>query len=175
MGWTQRNLGGIMHIFRESIMRNSRIAKGVFAGIAGLIISTTASFADAPDKKNKLSGEEVWKLYAGKTWAWSKGGSYWAADGSFEAIWENSVGVGKWYATSTGKLCHESSWKEKATDDPADVKRCWLHVRDSDGGLWKQDLKSKEWYKAKKEFDERVKSGHSLKSKVKKLRKKVDL
>lgn len=50
-----------------------------------------------------------------------------------------------------------------------------MHVRHSDGKLWEQDSKPKVWYKAKKELDERMKFGRSLKTKVKKFRKKVDL
>lgn len=145
------------------------------AGITALALLAGAVSADSPDRKNKMSGEEVWRLYAGKTWVWSKGGSYWGGDSSFEAVWDGAVGVGKWYATSTGKLCYEASWKREAADDPANVTRCWEHVKDTKGRIWKKDPQTSDWYRAAKELEERLVKGNKIKSDVRQLRRKAQL
>ncbi|MCI5096457.1 MAG: DUF995 domain-containing protein [Rhodobacteraceae bacterium] len=131
---------------------------------------TTAAIAE-PDKKNKLSGQQVTALYSGKTWIWSEGASYWGKGAEFQGIWKDSVAIGKWYATNGGQLCYEATWYSASSKKP--VKRCWLHVTDSKGVLWKQDLKTKDWYKPKTEFAERVKSGNKIKGKVRKARKRL--
>lgn len=138
-------------------------------------LTTISSALAAPDQKNKVSGQEVAAMYYGKTWTWSKGGSYWGRDASFQAIWEDSVGIGKWYATTQGNLCYEAVWKDAASSPGTQIKRCWMHVRDSKGNLWKQDSRTGEWYPAANEMNERIKDGNSMQSAVNSLRNKVGL
>lgn len=156
-------------------MKTKFISAPIVALIATFAFSQGA-MSDSPNKKNPVSGQEIISIYNGKTWVWSKGGSYWGGGGKFEAIWEDkAVGIGKWYATSKGSLCYEATWKSEAGDGGAEIKRCWKHVKDSDGVLWKQDPETKDWYKPAKEIEERVKSGNKIKSEVRKRRKKVGL
>ena len=141
-----------------------------------IAISSTTYVDAAPDKKNPVSGQEVASLYSGKTWIWSNGGSYWGADGSFEAVFDDAVAVGKWYATTKGNVCYEARWKKKsANDGGVEVKRCWTHVRDNQGVMWKLDPETNEWYRPQKEFDERLKPGNQIKSEVRKLRQQTGL
>ena len=143
---------------------------------AAACLFSSDAIADKPNKKNLVSGKEVISIYNGKTWIWTEGGSYWGSGGKFEAIWQDkAVSVGKWYATNKGTLCYEAVWKSEAGDDGAELKRCWKHVRDSDDVLWKQDMNSKEWYRAKEELTENMKSGNKIKSEVRKRRKQVGL
>ncbi len=125
--------------------------KLIYTPIVALVATfafTQGAMSDSPNKKNPVSGQEIISIYNGKTWVWSKGGSYWGGGGKFEAIWENkAVGIGKWYATSKGSLCYEAVWKSEAGDGGSEIKRCWKHVKDSDGVLWKQDPETKDWYK----------------------------
>ncbi|GHF62948.1 hypothetical protein GCM10017056_37740 [Seohaeicola zhoushanensis] len=106
---------------------------------------------------------------------WSKGGSYWGNGGEFQALWDGSVAVGKWYATDKGSLCYEAVWKKVRDEAGANLKRCWTHVHDSKGVLWKQDPQTKDWYRPGKEFEERVKTGNKIKSEVNKRRKATGL
>ena len=141
-----------------------------------LFALATSSYALAePDQKNKVSGQEVAAMYYGKTWTWSKGASYWGRDASFQATWEESVGIGKWYATTQGNLCYEALWKDAANSPGTQIKRCWMHVRDSKGSLWKQDSRTNEWYPAANEMNERIKDGNGIQSSVSALRNKVGL
>lgn len=155
-----------------SAVRNS-VTNVVVALVCGLLLSSHA--LAAPDKRNKVSGQEVAAMYSGKTWTWSKGGSFWSPDASFQAIWDGSVGLGKWYATTQGNLCYEAVWKDEPSAPGVQVKRCWLHVRDSDGKLWKQDSRTNEWYRAENEMLQRIKDGNSINSEVNALRRKLGM
>jgi hypothetical protein len=149
----------------------------IACAIIALVVSFSSStyVAAAPDKKNPVSGQEVASLYGGKTWIWTKGGSHWGADGSFEAVFDGAVAVGKWYATNKGNVCYEAVWKKGANDAGVQIKRCWLHVRDNQGVMWKLDPETNEWYRPQKEFDERLKSGNQIRSEVRKLRQQTGL
>ncbi|WP_291737602.1 DUF995 domain-containing protein [Leisingera sp. F5] len=138
-------------------------------------LTATNPIAAGPDRKKPVSGQTIAELYAGKTWIWSKGGSYWAPDGSFQAIWEDNVGLGKWYATSKGSLCYEANWYYQKGVPGAPRKECYRHVADSEGQLWKYSEKDKSWYKPRKEFAERIKPGNKIGSQVRKLRRKYGI
>ncbi|NVK16163.1 MAG: DUF995 domain-containing protein [Rhodobacteraceae bacterium] len=148
----------------------------VFRKISAVVLATVIAAAPAsaagPDKKNRVGGETIAKLYAGKTWIWSKGGTYWAPDGSFQAVWEDSVGLGKWYATSKGSLCYEAQWYHGKGEPGDQRKECYRHIADSQGQLWKYSDKDQSWYKPTREFAERLKPGNKIASRVRKLRKR---
>ena len=131
--------------------------------------------ADSPDKKNVVSGQQIIEMYNGKTRLWTDddtmvGGAYMGGGGKFEGRWKNSVGIGKWYATSQCSLCYEAKWKRSVEEAATDIKRCWKHVTDSDGVLWKQDPQTNDWYRPAKEFAERVRPGNKIAKDVRKLR-----
>ena len=147
----------------------------VAAAFLASVAIVAPAVADSPDRKTPVSGQQVIDIYAGKTWVWSEGGSHWGSGGQFTAIWKEAVGVGKWYATSKGSLCYEATWKKPGGEGGADIKRCWKHVTDSKGVLWKQDPETEDWYKPAKEIAERVKAGNKIASEVRKRRAKVGL
>lgn len=150
---------------------NTARVLATMAFASGLIGSQLA--AEQPDSQTPISKESVIEIYAGKTWVWSAGGSYWAEDGSFFAIWKRKrVAVGTWSATSDGRLCYDATWHEAENSTGDDMKRCWRHVVDSQGVLWKQDVKNQEWYVPKNEFQTRLKTGNRIKSGVKRLRQR---
>lgn len=140
--------------------------------VSALVASTAVAAQANPDQKNPVSAQELTEIYAGKTWVWSVGGSYWGKDSSFQAIAGEAVGLGKWYATNKGDLCYEATWYKGGSGEGKQLKRCFRHVKDSQGVMWKQDPKNKTWYKPNKEFSERLKSGNKIKRDVKKARKK---
>jgi len=105
---------------------------------AVLTLLGTGSAANAeiiPTPYSTLDGQEVISLYSDKTWPWSKGHAYFGPAGQFQATTgPQDSATGRWYATSNGKLCFAGEWTSGSTSTPS--KRCWQHVRDSDGQLW---------------------------------------
>ncbi len=65
----------------RKLFKSTLIAATLFTVAIG------SSAVAGPDKKNKVSGQTIHEIYSGKTWMWSKGGSYWGRDSSFQAIW----------------------------------------------------------------------------------------
>lgn len=158
----------------QNFLRTARLLS-TMALIGGLMCQPAAA-AEQPDRETPVSKETVLKIYAGKTWVWSAGGSYWAKDGSFLAIWNRKrVAVGTWHATNDGNLCYDATWHEAEHSPGDDLKRCWRHVVDSQGTLWKQDVKNQEWYMPEKEFQIRLKTGNRIKSGVNRLMKRYGL
>ena len=146
-----------------------------FAAAMFAALFFSAAHAESPDRKNRLSGQEVVDIYLGKTWIWSKGGSYWGSGGQFEAIWENdAVALGKWYATSRGQLCYEVKWYSASAPAGRETKRCWSHVRDSRDRLWKEDEENG-WYRPTREIAERVQDGNQIRTEVSKRRQELGI
>lgn len=146
-------------------------------GALAIILSFGAASADSPDQQIKVSGQEVLRIYSGNTWVWSpgEGGAYWATDGSFEAFWQDSVGVGKWYATTRGDVCYEARWASASGDGSSNDRQCWRHVKDSEGVLWKQDPRTRDWYIAEFEPGTSIIPGNGIEAEVTKLRRRTGL
>lgn len=159
-------------------MKNLRLA--AFAGAAGLLIGAVAfttvtgsAFAGPkPPGAKAASGAEIKAAFSGKSWRWSKGGAYFASNGKFHAVWEQSVGLGSWSVSGSGTVCQNATWY---WDDDGLVtkkeKECYKHVVDSKGALW-QHTKEDGWYKFPKR---RFSSGDKYSSKVKRIRKKLGI
>jgi len=131
--------------------------------------------SESPNEKNPVNSQEVVNIFYGKTWIWKKGGAYWGEGGAFEAIYNEAVGVGKWYVTTSGTLCYEATWKKEAEEAGKFVKRCWEHVRDKDGVMWRNSVeKNFRFYKAASENAEFL-SGNHIRSEVLKIRAKAGL
>ncbi|CUH87930.1 hypothetical protein PH5382_01859 [Phaeobacter sp. CECT 5382] len=145
-------------------------AKFITSAVFACLVAATPSKAVSPDRQRPVSGESVIEIYSGKTWIWEHGGSYWGRDGSFRGLWkETNVGIGKWYATSKGKLCYEATWYGAKDSPGEDIKRCWRHVVDSEGAIWKQNMDTKDWYRPTKEFSERLQAGNKVQAAVNRL------
>jgi hypothetical protein len=109
-----------------------------FAGAGEAPASRTVVIVDPGD---------VRKLYADKTWFWSKGAAFFAATGQFRA-WSGSGGnvayaVGRWRVSEDGRMCFDASWytKQGATVDTT----CFAHRRSGDVWYQKRDP-SGAWY-----------------------------
>ena len=141
--------------------------------ISTLVASTAAAAQANPDQKNPVSAQELTEIYAGKTWVWSVGGSYWGKDSSFSGNCRRGRRAGQngMRPTKVTFVTRPAGTKGGSGEGKL-ITRCWRHVKDSQGVLWKQDPKDKTWYKPKKEFSERFKSGNKIKRDVKKARKK---
>ena len=157
-------------------MSKTRLAS-IFAGLTATCITVTAAQADSPDQQNPVTGQEVLQIYSGKTWIWApgEGGAFWSSDGSFEAFWQDSVGVGKWYATSSGNVCYEARWQTVAADRASSQRQCWRHVKDSAVAVWKLDPQTDDWYRAEFEISGSIIPGNGIEAEVAKLRRQTGL
>ncbi|NIZ12727.1 DUF995 domain-containing protein [Phaeobacter sp. HF9A] len=88
-----------------------------------------------------LSPEFVYRVFAGHSADWG-GGSYafWAPDGVFYSVntAEQSLGYGKWYATSSGRMCYEADWvwRQDFGVEQKAVKTCTRFRMDPGGEMW---------------------------------------
>lgn len=152
------------------------IGKTLLIALTALSIST-ASFAAGKKPKPSYPADpnEVIKIYSGNTWTWTKGGSYWGKDGKFEAVWEDILGLGKWYVTKNGTLCYVADWYEKDGSVTKDWKRCWEHVKDESGNYYQQPTDKKDRKKWGWGRVSKVSKGNGIKSDIRKLKKKNGL
>lgn len=74
----------------------------------------TACTATTPDygeseaaavSASALDSEAVLAHVSGKTETWSKGGGYYAPDGSLSAVWDGEASGGSWRITEDGMIC----------------------------------------------------------------------
>ena len=103
-----------------------------------LLTSTVARSADCgnttmPEGATPLTGAELTKIFAGKTWIWKDGGSYWGPGGKFLALSRDhkSVGKGTWTASDDGKVCYDAMWNGPGGNNP--YGQCWQNVKNKDG------------------------------------------
>ncbi|WP_425339679.1 DUF995 domain-containing protein [Microvirga lotononidis] len=81
-----------------------------------LALAPTAEAATPKRQPGRvMSAEQVELLFRNKTWLWTNGAGYFAADGSFLAwsgssIAKSSYAKGRWYATGDGSMCFEATW-----------------------------------------------------------------
>ena len=114
---------------------------------AALSLSLPASADPKPRGAKNLDPQQVFDIYLGKTWQWSKGGSYWGSAGTFQAVWDEdpndqvvSYTDGEWYVTSKGTLCYKTVWQWTGKSEPDEVLNyCWRHVVDPAGQIWRSD------------------------------------
>ena len=125
-----------------------------------VLLVLAAGSVTAAGKPKGASGTDpqvIYKLYAGKTSHWNRGGTaYWAPDGSFRGINKNRdwIGEGKWYVTTSSKLCYEALWREAdaASTESDSGKWCWEFVTAPDGQIWERFLPERtDWYLHKTE------------------------
>ncbi len=130
-------------------------AKFAAFAVAFLLISTPAAFAEKnpPKGSTPTDPQEIARLFNGKTSFWNSGGSaYWGPGGVFESTGRKGedYGKGKWYITTSGKLCQEATyyWMESNTVKNDDWKGCWEFQTAPDGVVWERFLPDKtEWYR----------------------------
>lgn len=119
---------------------------GLCAALAILLSAPDASSQTVfgtpiPVDAAPLTPTEVFHIYAGKSESWGSGsGAYWNSDGTFYAVnsAEESIGVGKWYVTTAGRVCSEGKWYWRQDFGVEDrrLRTCTRFRRDGDGDLW---------------------------------------
>jgi hypothetical protein len=139
------------------------------------------SKAAAPPAMSKpLSSDEVYKLYANRSWIWKTGAGYfavkkreftaWTADGA------GSYGLGHWFITDPGKLCFQATWYAKTGKAPA--LTCFSHRKKRNVVFQKREPDG-EWYAFKtvpaKASDEykNMKRGDYVTHQYNRMRKKL--
>ncbi|EDZ48405.1 conserved hypothetical protein [Rhodobacterales bacterium Y4I] len=106
--------------------------------IAAIALSPPAFAGSKPKGAKPADPKQIAALYAGKTSHWNRGGfAYWGPGGEFQGLGKSgdSVGIGKWYVTNRGKLCHETNWywMEGGKKESTNGKWCWEFVTAPDG------------------------------------------
>lgn len=149
------------------------LGRVLVSALAAVSIST-ATFAAGKKPKPSYPADpkEVIKIYNGNTWTWSKGGSYWGKGGKFEAVWDDSLGLGKWYVTTKGTLCYVADWYKKNGEVTKDWKRCWEHVKDENGTYFQQSTDEKDRKKWGWGPVSKISKGNGIKSEIRKLKKR---
>ena len=129
---------------------------------------STSLYADArPDGTRALNKQEIIQYFSGKTRVWTKGGIYYAPNGTQQSTWDGSVGTGTWQADNKGNLCSTSYYWNKGYANP-DKKgeRCtWLRT-DGNGNIWINDDTSKTNIERKNEWWRIVEDGQPQEDKL---------
>lgn len=144
--------------------------------ITAISLATVALADKKPKGAKPTNPQQIVNLYSEKTSHWNSGGfAYWGPGGEYQGLSKTgeAVGIGKWYVTNRGKLCHESEWfwDEGGQVKSDDGKWCWNFVTAPDGQVWErwQDDK-KNWYRHK---PEKQHNGNTQKMKINALRAKL--
>lgn len=153
--------------------------------VAFLIATFTAAFfatSALAEKKPKgakpTDPQQIASLYAGKTSHWNNGGfAYWGPGGEYQGLNKtgDAIGVGKWYVTNRGKLCHESKWywEEGGVAKSDDGTWCWDFVTAPDGVVWERFQEDKKnWYR---HSAEKQRNGNTQKKKLASMRAKFGI
>ncbi|MDQ0323389.1 hypothetical protein QO002_005595 [Pararhizobium capsulatum DSM 1112] len=164
----------------------------LFAAIAGTMsvtvaeaatprkAATSTKIAAPPAMSNPLSSDEVYKLYANRSWIWKTGAGYFAVKMRGFTAWTGdkggSYGVGHWFVTAAGKLCFQATWYANSGKAPA--LTCFSHRRKGNVVFQKREPDG-EWYAFKtvpaKPSDEynKIKRGDYVTSRYNHMRKKL--
>lgn len=136
-----------------SVKQNVQLAVAVC--VLAAMPAASALAGGKPKGAKATPPEVILQLYAGKTSNWNSGGhAYWGPGGRFQGInkTKDAVGIGKWYVTRQGKLCHEANW-HKAEGGAVKAyphKSCWQFVTAPDGTVWERYLNEDgDWYRHK--------------------------
>ncbi len=119
------------------------ISIAAFVGIASPPHMETRVQADVlvPGLSQQLSPDYVYRMFVGHSADWGGGSyAYWAPGGIFYSVnvTEQSLGYGKWYATTAGRMCYEADWfwRQDFVLKQNTVKTCTRFRMDPGGGLW---------------------------------------
>ncbi|WP_170424817.1 DUF995 domain-containing protein [Ruegeria arenilitoris] len=152
----------------------------LITALGATLLATSAFSESKPNGAKNADPQQVIDIYLGKTWNWSKGGSYWGSGGKFQAVWDDdpsdpavSYTDGKWYVTSKGTLCYESVWHWTGKDKADEVlKNCWRHVIDKDGQVWRSDHRDQNDFH--KLDPDKIANGNKIKPTYNKYKKMVN-
>lgn len=148
---------------------------GIATVLATMFFTTMpAAAGPKPTGAKPANPKVIAQIFSGKTWTWSKGGVYSKADGTAKAIWENSIGSGRWTVSSKGTYCRTMIWHwigdgGKAGTEPK--TSCNRHVVDAKGVIWQHNDKEDDWYRFN--IEKKIKPGNKIKSAYRKIERKV--
>ncbi|WP_305983966.1 DUF995 domain-containing protein [Roseibium sp. MMSF_3544] len=123
-----------------------------FALTAGVSTGVQAATQDAvnaaAEAASPMSVDEVFGLYANKSWIWSDGAGYFAnskrAFTAYSGSGRNaSYGEGNWFIKSNGSLCFRATWY--AADGSAPAVTCFDH-RKNGNTIYQRKAPGGDWY-----------------------------
>ncbi|WP_422037917.1 DUF995 domain-containing protein [Roseibium sp.] len=123
---------------------------------AGLVIGTSDSAEAATQQQlnaaaqdaSPMSVDEVFGLFANRSWIWSDGAGYFAnskrAFSAYSGRGRNaSYGEGNWFIKADGTLCFNATWV--AADGSAPAVTCFAHRKDGNT-IYQRKVGEGDWY-----------------------------
>lgn len=147
-----------------------------FFAAAAMLIGPEALADPKPKGSKTVSASTITQIYAGKTREWSKGGIYFAPDGTFQQIWDGKVGTGNWFVDRKGNLCRVVNHVRNGYVGPNPNRKdplCMWHAQARDGEIWqntddtksKSERKEKWWRLVNKNGEvQKLEAGNKIKS-----------
>lgn len=129
-------------------MRTSTLALAAIAISLTSSLAASAGAAPRPAAVTALRPNDLYTLYAGKTWVWSDGAAYFSPDRRFVA-WSGSgkdasYGEGEWRVTPFGRVCFSAIWH--GTGPSGRNITCFGHRMTGEQVIYQQKEPGGEWY-----------------------------
>lgn len=131
-----------------------------------------------PKDAKPIDPNVIIKHFHGKVSEWNRGGiASWGKGGEYQGLSRNGkwYGLGKWYVTTKGTLCHETTWYalDKSEEPSAEKPFCFNHMIDSSGRIWQESTEERgDWFIM---TGEKEVNGNKYASKLKQIRKSLGL
>lgn len=110
----------------------ARLIGALLLAVAALTAIPAA--AQTPPPKERPTAEQLFEVYAGKTWIWEEGAGYFSPDRRFVA-WSGSgetatYASGTWRTSDLGRMCFDAVWENTGYDQR--VTTCFSHRVDGE-------------------------------------------
>ncbi|TIX90854.1 DUF995 domain-containing protein [Rhizobium sp. P44RR-XXIV] len=104
--------------------------------------------ARAARQADPMTAVALKRLYAGRSWIWTKGAGFFSHKHNRFTAWSHDNGQrsyarGMWYATNSGKLCMRAVWYSRKS--AASNLSCFLH-RKKAGVIYQKRASGGKWY-----------------------------
>ncbi len=121
---------------------------------AGTVSAGAAQSSDASKAESgtRLTPDEIFALYQGRSWLWNAGAGYFSPRAQRFAAWTDEKGKpsyasGRWFVTGRGKMCFRAEWR--AEDGAASDLTCFSHSK-RDGVIYQKREPNGDWYVLKR-------------------------
>ncbi len=152
------------------------------AMLAAAPASASTSINKAARAAEPMSFQEVYSIYANKTWNWGNGAGYFPAKKRAFEAWSGygrnaSYGEGRWFATSSGNMCMKATWTSR--DGAAPATTCFAHRKDGNT-IYQRKLPDGDWYRFQTDPPRRsneiskLKSGDFVTNRVERIQRQLD-
>ncbi len=157
------------------------------AGVSATILASGSALASTSVNKaaraaEPMSFQEVYSIYANKTWNWGNGAGYFPAKKRAFEAWSGSgrnasYGEGRWFATGNGNMCMKATWTSR--DGSAPATTCFAHRKEGNT-IYQRKLPDGDWYKfqssSPRRSDEirKLKTGDFVTNKVERIQRQID-